>query len=310
MKIVELADLYVSLNVFSPATEKHIRLIMRLFAERSGVEELESVNVMALQRFKTRTLQVSRPVTYNGYVKYLRRFGDFAVEMKWLQENIFRHLKMAPIGKLPKKALKPGEPEAIVGFIERHPDSFRPTWFWSALTWTLFYTGMRRRQIAMLKVNDLDFVNETVRLRYENSKTKREWVVPMHPALKSTLRDYLRRVELASRRLRGNDALFSIARLNPNYAHCSRHEPIRPEQISGFFKRCSKLGGIQVSAHRFRHTLATTLCNPSSGNPDLFAVQEILGHVNLSTTRIYVETPVSRMEHVIRQLPDKPVGRT
>ena len=65
--------------------------------------------------------------------------------------------------------------------------------------------------------------------------------------------------------------------------------------ITDFFRRVNKQTQLSVSAHKFRHTLATKLCNPDIGEPDLFVVQQLLGHTMIQTTRLYVKTSLGRM---------------
>ena len=78
-----------------------------------------------------------------------------------------------------------------------------------------------------------------------------------------------------------------------------------PESVTCFFKPFSKSKEICVGTHRLRHTLATVLCNPvDETSPDLFAVQALLGHKNISTARGYVHTRLSRLTRVIHGLED------
>lgn len=60
--------------------------------------------------------------------------------------------------------------------------------------------------------------------------------------------------------------------------------------VTGFFKRVNKRTKLGVSAHKFRHTLATKICNPTDGEADIFSAQQILGHTMIQTTRSYVKT--------------------
>lgn len=59
------------------------------------------------------------------------------------------------------------------------------------------------------------------------------------------------------------------------------------DRVSNVFEYISKRIGIQVTPHRFRHTLGTDLMKEPERN--LHLVKELLGHTNIKTTLEYVE---------------------
>ncbi len=305
MKIWALSEEFIAIQIFNEITASTIRSIFKLFIQRSGATNLQDITMEALGRYKEECLSVARPVSYNGYLKYLRLVGDYAVSTNRLEENIFRRLPFAPIGSPPKKTYDPYQVKALKNWLFENRSLMSPWWFWIAVIETLYYTGMRRRQLVQLKLGDVDFVNQTITLRYESSKTKREWQVPMVAELAESLEEYLSYYDShAGTPASASSYLFSVYRFNPRYKHNNPFDAMDPGQITGFFKRLSRKVGFMAGPHRFRHTLATLLCNPKDGgSPDLFAAQDILGHSKLESTRLYVETNMSRMELALDRLP-------
>ncbi len=303
MNIIDLAIQYADLNIFNAHTREKITVSAKLFALRSETQNIEHVTLDAIARFKNKTLSIAQPVTYNGYLRYLRIIGDYAVSQELINKNLFRTAKLAPVGITPTKTMDGDSIHSLTKHIIMHPDDHEPYWFWLAVIYCLHYTGMRRRQIAELRMSDLNLEKKTIVLSYQGSKTHREWVIPMHTELALRFRIYFSALEKTiGRTLSSHEYVFDITRLNTRYVKNERGG-MKPEAITGFFKRLAKNTGLRVGAHRFRHTFATMLCNPvDDSSPDIFAAQSILGHTNLQTTRGYVKTSVGRMEEALKKI--------
>lgn len=304
----KIATDYCNLSVFNKRTIDAIRNIVDLFVIRSGVEALQDITLDSISNFKAETLISAQPITYNGYLKYLRLVGDFAQDHNYWKTNLFRKIPLAPVGKPKPKSLGLMQLNKIDLTLITHSNQFKPSWFWICMINVLFYTGMRRRQIVSLKLGDIDFFEKKIRLAYESSKTKREWEIPMVEELETEISKYLDKFyQTTGRILAKQDFLFQIHRVNNRYKPSEGNCGMKPEQLTGFFKRLSKVTGFKAGAHRYRHTLATQLCNPTDDSqPNIFSAQEILGHTNISTTRGYVENDIKRMKKAIKMLKRMP----
>ncbi|HPR47633.1 MAG TPA: tyrosine-type recombinase/integrase, partial [Spirochaetota bacterium] len=80
----------------------------------------------------------------------------------------------------------------------------------------------------------------------------------------------------------------------------NRGKGISPRGIFSIVVKRSKAAGIfsRVSPHVLRHSFATEML---SRGADIRAVQEMLGHKNLSTTQIYTHTTRARLKKVYEQ---------
>lgn len=302
-RLLDIAEEFADLNIFNESTRTTLIGKVGVFCDRSGVTYIDDLSLKALIEFKKTMLATSLPITYNGYIRYLRIVIDYAVGRGLLEKNIFRDIRLAPVGKVPRKTM---DSETIKGICkcistQYHGSDLKD--FWLCVVYCLYYTGMRRRQLVALRLRDINFDEKTIFLSYEGSKTHRSWKMPLHKTLSSHLMDYICKTErVINRRMLPDEFVFVATRFNPRFS-LTKNGSMRPDAITGFFKRMSKSMGVAVGAHRFRHTFATELCNPLDDTaPDIFAVQVMLGHTSVQTTRGYVHTSVKRMESALVRL--------
>ncbi len=156
----------------------------------------------------------------------------------------------------------------------------------------VYYTGIRRRQLVGLNWEDIDLDKSIIKLRSENSKTGKEWDLPIHEKLLPHL-DYLRKKSIGygNKSLKGKQ-VFNITSFNEKY----KGNKMTEDQLSGFFRNLSDKSKIPISSHRFRHRLATDLSNNSTNVKN---VQVILGHKDVRTTLEYVSSNFEQMKESI-----------
>lgn len=154
------------------------------------------------------------------------------------------------------------------------PDPDHPTyWRDRAILEFLYATGVRVSELVELPLSSLDLDEGFATVFGKGAK---ERLVPVGaPALRA-LRRYLREVRPGLDSGEGEGRVFLNA----------RGRPIRRESIWAIVKKAAERAGIRkgVSPHTLRHTFATHLVE---GGADLAAVQELLGHADISTTQIY-----------------------
>lgn len=301
----EVATEYADLNIFNTDTRETIIRIADLFDRRSECTT-ETFDLAAVGRFKQKTLKKAQTVTYNGYIRYLRIVGDYAVSQGVIDFNYFRSVKTAPVAERAKKVISDNDFWALVNHVSDNPELYRPLSFWLRVIQTLYFTGVRRRQLVSLRIGDLDFTegNETIYLRSEGSKTLREWAIPMHASLVEPLKQQIKDNETAlNRPVQAEDPLFNLCWFSPVSKPCPQQPSLmQARAVTDFFKRVNKRTGLKIGAHRFRHSLATRLCNPQVGEPDIFSTQTLLGHTSLKTTRGYVTASQTRLRNMLEKV--------
>lgn len=154
----------------------------------------------------------------------------------------------------------------------------------------LYSTGMRVAELVGLDINRLDFDEGMVKV---TGKGNRERLVPIgNPAL-AALKQYLpQRDRLVVARIkRGNIPEHDAVFLN------SRGERLTTRSVERLVKMYAQRAGIatRVTPHALRHSFATHLLEMGA---DLRSVQELLGHVSLSTTQKYTHLNVDHLMEV------------
>ncbi|WP_049722461.1 tyrosine-type recombinase/integrase [Gilvimarinus polysaccharolyticus] len=306
MRMTEAAELYIALNVYQPDTADTLMRAAKLFELRADCAHIESIDLQSIMRFRNETLKVAKPVTYNGYLRYLKLLNKWLFEEGYSSRNWFSKIKAAPLPMAPPKIVSEDGLLKIIHYLKNDKDAPHPAWFWLIVIRFLYFTGVRRRQIVAIEFQDLDIKNHTLTCSYRGSKTYREWVIPLADELIPDLEYLMRRTsDVIGRELREGDKLFNVCWFYHRYKPDPNNpRAMRREQVTGFMRRLSNKVEVRVGAHRIRHTTATVLCNPKdeTQEPDIFAVQRLLGHTQLSTTRNYVETKVGRIRTQVNRM--------
>lgn len=155
-----------------------------------------------------------------------------------------------------------------------------------AILETLYATGMRVSELTDLRMSNVFFNDQMVRVFGKGSK---ERLIPIGTPALEWIQKYQSEVRgIAAKRHGTNDAVF----LN------WRGKPMTRAAVWNIVKEYTRLARIskEVHPHTFRHSFATHLLE---GGADLRAVQEMLGHADISTTQIYthIDREFVKAEH-------------
>lgn len=168
------------------------------------------------------------------------------------------------------------------------PDESRPL-FWRdrAILELLYATGVRVSELTDLRLSAVDLDEGFATVFGKGAKER--LVLIGAPALRA-LRRYLSAVRPGLDRGRGAGRVFLNA----------RGRPLRRESVWRTVREAARRAGItrKVSPHTLRHSFATHLVE---GGADLAAVQELLGHADISTTQIYTHLDRAYLKELHRR---------
>ena len=190
-------------------------------------------------------------------------------------------------GKSLPDVLSVGEINQIINATEKKHSDEKRLWIRDrAILETLYATGMRVSELTELRTSNVFFNDQMVRVFGKGSK---ERLIPIGTPALEWIQKYQSEVRGMTAKAKGtNDTVF----LN------WRGKPMTRMAIWNIVKEYTRLARIskEIHPHTFRHSFATHLLE---GGADLRAVQEMLGHADISTTQIYthIDREFVKAEH-------------
>lgn len=219
--------------------------------------------------------------TISRILSALRHFYNYLIKEDIIESNIFKTIRNPKKDKKLPNFLQSDELIKIFDSIDITTDlGLR-----NRLIFELLYaTGLRVSELHNLKIKDIDFNNNEIKVLGKGNK---ERITFFGEYAAKYLNDYLN----TSRKnlLKGKTTDYLL--INNNGEHLSIRgiqDIVNKEVEHAALKH-------HISPHVLRHTFATDLLNNGA---DLKSVQELLGHESLSTTQIYTHITNERLRSV------------
>ena len=267
--------------------ENYLRDLRRLaeFAEARGLAGPAELTRPILREFvfALKDLGLSA-ATIRRHVSAVRTYFGFLVGEGIVQEDPSDRLESPRLGRSLPDTLSVAEIEALLGA----PSIDEPLgWRDRALLELGYGAGLRVSELCGLGLTDLVLSEGLVRVLGKGSK---ERLVPIGRSVLGSVSVYLHTLRPKLDRGASKQRVF----LN------NRGQPLSRVGAWGIVKRAARRAGIAktVTPHTLRHSFATHLLE---GGADLRAVQEMLGHADLSTTQIYTHVDREYLRSVHRQ---------
>lgn len=149
---------------------------------------------------------------------------------------------------------------------------------------TLYSLGIRRAELIGMKIGDVDFGRNVVKVRGKGNKMRE---IPLLVSLSEEILLYLKAVEAICQGKRSlNEPLFVT------YHGSALYPKFVDNAVKSALRGVKDIRG-QKSPHVLRHSLATELMN---GDADLNSIKELLGHSSLAATQVYTHSSIARLK--------------
>ena len=250
------------------------------FLKEKGINSLEDIKNSDIESYMMFLQEDSHDTvtTVARKLTSIKNFHSFLEKEGIVSKNVGVGIKRPKLRKTVVRSLSVSDVDKLLDIKLNTPFDYRN----KAMLELIYGTGLRVSELVNLTLNNIDFTNCIIRIVGKGNK---ERIIPLGEYSMYYLNLYMeRRNSLLKKNI--CDALF----LNNHGKKITRQ---------GFFKILKGLlkeKGLDpdVSPHTLRHSFATHLLNSGA---DLRSIQEMLGHSDISTTRIYTHVGDSKIRN-------------
>lgn len=241
--------------------------VYKLYLKNNHISIVNDITSDHIKNFlKERQDEESTTIAHNLTV--IKNFHSYLVKEKIVSFDVSEFIERPKLRKSLPKSLSIDDVDLLLNIPLNTPFDYRN----KAMLELMYGCGLRVSELVSLTMNDIDMTNCFIRILGKGSKERE---IPLGEYAMDYLNLYLERRELLLKDKPCNQ-LF----LNNHGQGMTRQ---------GFFKILKSLlkeKGLNtdVSPHTLRHSFATHLINRGA---DLRSIQEMLGHSDISTTKIY-----------------------
>lgn len=290
-------------NRYSPFTiEDRSRTLQRFhdWCHENSITDPQKITKSTISYYQTHlynyrnptTNQALSPTTRNSKITDISKFMEWLCKNNYLLYNPTDEVEMSKVPKrLPQQVLSPEETQKIL----KQPDITTHFGIRDRALLELFYsTGIRRREAAKLKVQDIHFEQAVIQII--QGKGNKDRYIPVSQNTLDWLYQYIHTVRPTLLIGSNDNTLFFTKYGKPFTAKGMGHTITQYINAANI----NKTG----SCYLFRHSMATQMLENGA---DIRYIKEILGHNQLESTQIYTKVSIKKLKEVHTQThPAKP----
>ena len=274
MKISNAIDDFLNYCIFEKGLSDKTResyqndlLVYSDFLKGKGIDDVCLIKSSHIKEFlKARSGEETSTIAHNLTV--IKNFHSYLLKENIVRGNEAEFIERPKLKKALPKTLSVTDVDKLLDIELKTPFDYRN----KAMLELMYGCGLRVSELVALEINDIDMTNCLIRIVGKGNKERE---IPIGEYSIYYLMEYLKVREKLLKK-KSCTKLF----LNNHGNGMTRQ---------GFFKNLKvilKEKGLNeaVSPHTLRHSFATHLINRGA---DLRSIQEMLGHADISTTKIY-----------------------
>jgi len=276
MKLIDQMNEYLEYVVVEQRLTENTRISYQneltkycLYLEKKGIYNIREIELDDITNYLSHLNKENiLPQSIAHSITAIKNFHKYFLKTGILTNDISKSIERPKLRKKLPNTLSVADVDKLLDIDLKTPFDYRN----KAMLELLYGTGLRISELLSLSLNDIDLINCTVRCM---GKGRKERIIPINDYIIKYLKLYLNERPKLEKNGKYNELFLN------NHG--------KPITRQGFFKMLKKLlleKGLnsEISPHTLRHSFATHLLENGA---DLRIIQEMLGHSDISTTRIY-----------------------
>jgi integrase/recombinase XerD len=281
-KYYQYLRLEKSLSANTLDAYKHDLQKLVVFLDEKGIE-LTEMKANDLEEFLAGLYDIGiTPRSMARILSGIRSFFGFLIYSDVIESDPCELVEGPKIGMKLPEVLTVEEIDRIINAVDMSKNEGQRN---RAMLETLYSCGLRVSELINLKISDLYFKDEFIRVTGKGDKQR---LVPISPRAIREIELYM--VERGEGRIKpGFEDYLFLARWGNSISRI---------QVFQLIKSLAEAAGVKknISPHTFRHSFATHLLE---GGANLIAIQNMLGHESITTTEIYTHMDSNRLRSEI-----------
>jgi len=250
------------------------------YLEKNGITNLNKITLDDINNYlKELSQNKLNARSIRRHITTIKEFHKYLVKYKKVKTDVSVNIDVIKISKKLPNVISHDDMNKILDIELSNAFKYRD----KAMLELMYGSGLRVSELVNLTIYNIDFTNNLILIEGKGNK---ERIVPMSIYSEQSLKEYLKeRPKLLKKGNLDEEKLF----LNNHGKGISRHGF---NYILQNILQSNNING-NITPHSLRHTFATDLLNNGA---DLRSIQELLGHSDITTTRIYTHVASNKLK--------------
>ncbi len=252
-----------------------------IYLEKHNINNSNKITTNIIQEYlKSLKINNLSARSIARHITSIKEFHKYLLKTKKVKSNVSLNIESIKQTKKLPTTINENDMEKLLDINLENAFKYRDL----AMIELMYGSGLRVSELVNLTIYSIDLQNDTILIE---GKGKKERIVPINIHSKKAILEYLN----------VRNSLIKSNNKNPEKLFLNNHgKGITRQGFNFILKNLIKEKNLDIQAtpHTLRHTFATDLLNNGA---DLRSIQELLGHTDIVTTRIYTHVANNKLKN-------------